>query len=323
MFANALVVGKFAPFHKGHQFLIDTAIRECLQVTVLVYSNPDFPECPQKIRANWIRSLYPNVSVLEPTGMPPDDSDGHTHRVFVSDFLAAARIHVDSVYTSEGYGDEFAKHLGVTHRMVDRLRTRFNVSGTNLRLNVHGNRDFMDPLVYRHFVEMIVLLGAESTGKSTLAVSLAEALGTEFVAEYGREYYERKGRVLTLDDYVTIALEHRKIEESAALRANRYLVVDTNAITTLFYSYYYNGSALPELHALADDCAERYRYVYVCADDIPFEQDGSRDSEELRSKSHRMVMMDLTNRGFPWTLLTGSLEQRIATVITDIRAEVQ
>lgn len=319
MFSNALVVGKFAPFHKGHQFLINTAISESMHVTVLVYSNPDFSECPQQIRANWIRSLYPNVSVLEPASMPLDVADGHTHRVFVSNFLSTAGIHVDAVYTSEDYGDEFARHLGVTHRMVDRMRSKFGVSGTNIRLDVHRNRDFMDPFVYRHFVEMIVLLGAESTGKSSLAVSLAEALGTGCVAEYGREYYERKGRVLTLHDYVEIALEHRNIEDRAALCANRYLVVDTNAITTLFYSYYYNGSALPELHGLADDCAQRYRYVYVCADDIPFEQDGSRDSEELRSKSHRMVMMDLTNRGCPWKLLTGSVEQRVAAVIANLQ----
>ena len=52
-----------------------------------------------------------------------------------------------------------------------------------LLADIHGNRSFVDPLVYSHFVKKIVLLGAESTGKSTLAAALADRLGTCSVAE--------------------------------------------------------------------------------------------------------------------------------------------
>lgn len=54
---RGLIVGKFAPLHKGHQLLLETALDECESVTVLVYSNPDFPAMPSEIRANWLRAL--------------------------------------------------------------------------------------------------------------------------------------------------------------------------------------------------------------------------------------------------------------------------
>lgn len=318
-FRNGLIVGKFAPLHHGHQGLIEAARRECKCVTVLVYSNPEFPEMPQPVRARWIRSLYQDVHVLLPESPPPNSADDLTHREFVRQFLAKLGLPVDAVFTSEDYGDGFAKHIGATHRMFDPGKGIHPVSGTRLRSDVHGCRALLDPVVYRHFVEKVVLLGAESTGKSTLASALADALSTSSVSEFGREYWESRNRSLTLDDYLTIAHEHRHIEDRMAGRANRFLVVDTNAMTTLFYSYYYNGWAHPELHRLADECADRYQHVYVCGDDIPFEQDGTRDNEQLRSKMQRMIVMDLVNRKIPFRILTGSVSQRIAAVLSDIQ----
>lgn len=320
LFRHALVVGKFAPLHHGHQLLIETARRESRSVTVLVYSNPDFPQFPQSIRADWIQVLHPDVQVLKPQGAPPDSADEASHREFVRHYLVDAGIRIDAVFSSEDYGAGFARYLGVAHRMVDRGRRNVPISGTRLRADIHGNRSFVDPLVYSHFVKKIVLLGAESTGKSTLAAALADRLGTCSVAEYGREYWEKKNRILGLEDYVAIAQEHRRLEDQAARRANRYLAVDTNAITTLFYSYYFNGAALPALHTLADDCRQRYDHVYVCGDEIPFEQDGSRDNEQLRTKMQRMILMDLTNRGIPFKIVSGSIACRIEFILDDLEA---
>ena len=56
--------------------------------------------------------------------------------------------------------------------------------------------------------------------------------------------------MLDLDDYVTIAPHHRPLEHEAALTRDRYLFVDTNAITTMFFSHYYDRDSLPGLRAL-------------------------------------------------------------------------
>lgn len=315
MFSHGLVVGKFAPFHAGHQLVLETAQRECRQVTVLVYSNPDLVEMPQAVRARWIRSLYPSLHVLEPKSAPPNGADDETHRAFVKRFLDTEGIAVDAVFTSEDYGLGFAAYLAVPHRMVDRQRVQVPVSGTRLRGSMYDFRQFLSPVVYRHFVRTVVLLGAESTGKSTLARHLAEASGTVFVHEHGRDYHAARGGVLDLDDYVTIAREHLAIEDRQLMEARDVLFIDTNALTTLFYSYYYNGSARRVLHAMAEACLDRYDYTFVCDTDIPFEQDGWRDTAELREKSQRAILMQLDAYRVAYDTVSGPLEMRTRKVM--------
>ncbi len=62
---RGLTLGKFAPFHNGHQFLIETALAEVDEAIVLVYDCPKTTAAPLSLRATWIRQLYPAVKVIE------------------------------------------------------------------------------------------------------------------------------------------------------------------------------------------------------------------------------------------------------------------
>ena len=55
-------IGKFAPLHKGHQYLIETALKEMDKVIVVVYDT-DLIDIPSEKRANWIKELYPDVEI--------------------------------------------------------------------------------------------------------------------------------------------------------------------------------------------------------------------------------------------------------------------
>jgi HTH-type transcriptional regulator, transcriptional repressor of NAD biosynthesis genes len=313
-FRNGLVVGKFAPPHKGHQLLLETALSRCEHVTVLVYSNPDFANMPSKTRASWIQEIYPNARVLVPENVPHNDADDFAQREFVKMFLEREKIAVDAVFTSETYGSGFADHLQVKHVLVDLERLQVPISGTRVRTDVHANRGILDPRIYRHFVQKIVFMGAESTGKSTLTEALANKYQTNFVAEYGREVWISKNGELELSDYVHIAKHHRELEDAAILESNQFLFVDTNAITTMFWCYAYEGAGLPELTDLATVAQTRYDHVFVCNDDIPFVQDGWRDDHVWRSRQQSLILYDLTVRGVPYTIVSGSLEERLAQV---------
>lgn len=313
-YQHALVVGKFAPLHSGHQELLDLAHTLAEEITVIVWSNPDFPDMSNDIRASWIHTLYPNAYVIVGHDGPENDLPDEIHRQYTASLLARHRRDPDVVVTRESYGPGLAAHLSIGHVLAAPIRTAMERCGTQIRSDIHAYRHDLDPHVYSHFVERVVLMGAESTGKSTLCARLAEAFETEQVQEYGREYYTAHGGILQLDDYLTIAHVHREQENIAARSANRYLFVDTNAITTMFFSHYYNRDSLPELRELADQCAERYRYVIVCDDDIPFEQDGWRDNETWRGRMQGMVLHDLAVRNIPYHLVRGSVEERVAQV---------
>jgi HTH-type transcriptional regulator, transcriptional repressor of NAD biosynthesis genes len=313
-YRHALVVGKFAPLHLGHQGLIDRAQRLANEVTIVVWSNPDYADMPNEVRAAWVRDLYPNAHVLIGDDGPLNSEPDDVQRAYTADLLARHHRHPDVAVTCESYGPGLAAHLNIAHERVSDDRFFNDLSGTIVRADIHAHRSMMPPLVYGHFVEKVVLLGAESTGKSTLAARLAEVFETQHVHEYGREHYELRDGELDLDDYVVIAREHRRREDKAALRSNRYLFADTNAVTTMFFSHYYNRNSLPELQALADDCAARYRHVIVCNDDIPFEQDGWRDNEVWRSRMQGMVLHDLAVRRIPFHVVSGTLDERVEQV---------
>jgi len=314
MHEHALVVGKFAPLHRGHQLLLDRASEVADNLTAVVWSNPDFDEMPSTVRAGWIRELYPHAEVIVGDGGPLNIASGPEHWAFVAGLIASHGCTPDVVLSSEAYGPPFAAHLGTAHIDVDSTRSMWPVSGTDIRADVHAHRADLDPRVYRHFVERVVFLGAESTGKSVLAGRMAEEFETEFVAEYGRLYYEERDGELDVEDYVTIATRHRELEDDAALRACRYLFIDTNALTTMFFSHYYNRDSLPALRVMADNCRARYQHVIVCDDDIPFEQDGWRDSAMWRARMEGMVLHDLAVRGIEYHMVSGSLDDRVAQV---------
>ena len=148
-----LVVGKFSPFHKGHKFLIDTALCQCLYVYVLPYSNPDLG-ISQVERILAIQNCYqddPRVLVVHPNGkLPHNDDHPKIHRIFcaveifryVATYNLAASSNLklpDTVYSSEEYGEPFAADLSrvfgkkVESVLVDLHRKTVPISGTMIR----------------------------------------------------------------------------------------------------------------------------------------------------------------------------------------------
>lgn len=321
-FTHGLVIGKFAPLHRGHLLVIDRALAQCERLSVWLYSRPDFPSMPSPLRRGWVRELYParlypQLELLPDAPNPPlNDEPDAIHRAYVRSVLDGWGMQPDAVFTSEAYGEALAAALGAAHVMVDAGRQAVPISGTQLRADVHAYRVFLDPLVYAHFVSRVVILGAESTGKSTLTRALGEAFGTNWVREYGRDVYERENGALTPEHFLEIALGHRALEDEAARLpgVNRFVFVDTHAATTLMWSYLLTGTALPELHALAEACKTRYAHSFLCGTDLPHEQDGWRANTEVRAVQQAFIRQDLETRGVPYRVVRGSVPERVAAV---------
>lgn len=167
-------------------------------------------------------------------------------------------------------------------------------------------------------VARIAILGAESSGKSTLAAALAQHYGTLWVPEYLREFVDTYGRVPDESDQYPIARTQMEREDDAARKASRFLFCDTTPMMTALYSRWYWGRVDAQLSLLEQ--RHDYAYTLVTAPDSPWEADGlQRESEEVRQTIHEQVLQMLNDRGIAYLLVTGSLEQRVLQA-TDLLA---
>jgi len=313
---TGLILGKFAPLHRGHQRLIEQSLKETDHTIVLLYDCPEIDIPPVTVRRRWIEELYPQVEVLEawdgPSEIGLDPSITARHDAYLANKLHGRKI--THFYSSEPYGEHVSYGLGAIDRRIDMHRELIPISATQIRENPYVHRAYLAPNVYRDLVTHVVFLGAPSTGKTTIAKALAHRFQTVWMPEYGREYWEQNqiDRRLTLEQLVEIARKHREREDRLVLEANRFLFIDTDATTTLHFSYYYHNAAHNELIDLANRCVDRYDLVFLCASDIPYDDTWDRSGEVLRSVMQKRIDGDLRGRKRPYYQLEGPLEERCA-----------
>ncbi|MBC3765086.1 AAA family ATPase [Neptunicella marina] len=165
-----------------------------------------------------------------------------------------------------------------------------------------------------------VFLGAPSTGKTTLINALSQQLNTNWVEEYGRDYWleHQVDRRLTPGQLLHIAQMQNQMEDAAISNANRILLCDTNAFTTWHFALHYHNSALPELSKLASECWTRYQRVIVCDTDIPYDDTWERSGDANRIEFQAFILDYLKQHKIPFTLVSGSVEKRMQQVLEEM-----
>lgn len=170
----------------------------------------------------------------------------------------------------------------------------------------------------------IAILGAESSGKSSLAAALASHYDTLWVPEYLREFVEVHGRTPQEEDQPAIARRQLALEADALASplSKAFVFCDTTPLMTALYSEIYFGRVDPGLQALAD--RHDYAMTIVTAPDSPWVADGlQRESPSMRLAVHQKVLAALAQKNIAYALVGGSLAHRLAQVsqlLADLRS---
>jgi len=159
-------------------------------------------------------------------------------------------------------------------------------------------------------IKRVVLTGAESTGKTTLARRLAAAYETVWMPEYVRLFVEEKGRLPVPSDAGAIARGHLAGEVALLPRAHRLLFLDTDLLSNCIYNAHYFGH---NPAWIVEASVTHQADLYLLADnDIPWTPDpGQRDSRDVRDVLQARFEAMLVARGVAWVKLSGSLEARM------------
>lgn len=321
-FAQGLVVGKFYPPHAGHLHLVATALRRCERVQVQVLAS-SAESVPGELRAAWLREELPGADVVTALDDHPvdyaDPAAWEAHVGVMRSLLDARGVDgVDAVLTSDAYGAELAQRLGAQWVQVDPGRTAVPVSGRAVRADPAGHWWALPAAVRAWHALRVVVVGAESTGTTTLSRDLAEHFGAPWVPEHGREWCEVRPGGLEAPwhtaEFDLIAREQSRLEDDAARTARRPLVVcDTDALATAVWHERYVGHRSPTVEALA---ASRVPDLYLLTGaEIPFVQDGWRDGEHVRLAMHERFREVLAAQPAPWLEVSGTPEQRLAAAV--------
>ncbi len=142
-------IGKFAPLHKGHQYLIETALKEMDEFYVIVYDTGVINISSEK-RALWIKTLYPSIKVIIANNPPAkyglDKESVEIQMKYLLNVLG--NIKPTHFYSSEKYGAKVAEYMNITNRSVDIKRQKVEISASTIRDNVEANKEYLTSLVY-------------------------------------------------------------------------------------------------------------------------------------------------------------------------------
>jgi NadR type nicotinamide-nucleotide adenylyltransferase len=162
-------------------------------------------------------------------------------------------------------------------------------------------------------VSRVAILGAESTGKSTLAAELAAHYDTLWVPEYLREFVETHQRTPHEHEQFFIANTQVFYETQALKRARSFLFCDTTPLMTALYSRFYFSRIDAPLEALA--ATHAYDFTIVTPPDSPWVPDGlQRESPEVRQAIHEQLLHMLKIMAIPYLLVDGNVEERVRQV---------
>lgn len=165
-----------------------------------------------------------------------------------------------------------------------------------------------------------MIIGPESTGKSTLSAALAEQLKTVWVPEYARSYLRQQDNKYTFADLLQIAEGQLKAEDEAATVADRYLVCDTDLYVIKVWSEHSYGTV--DARILQYIAARHYDLYLLCDIDMPWTRDEQREYPEPEMRHYFYhVYRDLVQQsGTPWTLVSGNEPQRLQKALDAVQA---
>lgn len=146
-------IGKYAPYHIGHKYLIETALKDMDVFYVIVY---DTPELNIKIedKIKWIQNDFPEVKILKAHNSPKqyglDEKSVKIQMKYLCNIIEG--IPVTHFYSSEDYGKYVADYLKIKNVIVDKERNVFKVKASDIRDNVEKFKMYLNEDVYRDLI---------------------------------------------------------------------------------------------------------------------------------------------------------------------------
>lgn len=313
---TGLLCGKFYPCHVGHKYLMDYATTHADDVYgFVVYEENEWPGVYNRLE--WVKEIAPSITWTVVKNTPGKEADSAHWAKEASRALERMKYKdnvIDYVFSSEDYGDTWAKELGCKHIKVDLARDTYHISGTRCRTNPWAEWEYLTPPVKQFYAKRVCIVGGESTGKSTMARMLAEEFDTLWVPEVGRFYVEEWGEE-DPEIWKAILATQLEFENHLARLCNKVLICDTDLMTTsVWYEAWTDNDSVDIMERLVykPKQAQYARYnpgpydLYIfLTPDVPWVQDGTRTESDNREWFADKLFNNVTKSNIPYIVIKG------------------
>lgn len=296
-----VVFGTFAPFHVGHMSLIHQAKKEQEGVIVIVSGykgdRGDLVSLPLDKRFNKARRTFEGDDLVEVRYIDESEMarypDGWTDWLEgIDGVLESATQDTHVRYTFYVGEEDYVKELGIRrpHYQVKKAdRSIIAISGTEIRNRPLPNFEMIAAPFRGTFSQNYLVVGAASTGKTTLLKDLSRILAAPLSLEYAREYqhkHNKRDEELDYLSYVDLLLgQFNQTGDIIDSQLNKGIILsDTNSTVTMAYIDYFLKDLITDeqyqsLYQIYLEISQRERWkeIFFIRPEAEFVDDGYRD----------------------------------------------
>lgn len=315
MFKNGLIIGKFWPPHLGHQSLWEEAAKQCEHLLILVEQQSKERVSVDQ-RASWAQETmknHPHVEIRALRGAHPQHPDEHpTFWIYWHNLLSnQVKGPIDALFANETYGETLAKGLGAQWVHFDMPRSNIPICATLIRGSPWDHWHMMQTSVRKSMVRRILILGAESTGKSVLTRRLAQTFGASFVPELAEDLIKDGADPGQAYFYQKVIEKQNKAVNDALELSGPVLFQDSNAITSLVFQQLLcpNDELSKQIREIAQN-DHPDAVLLLSPDGAPYIHDDHRAAHLDRQKTHSLFKTFLIQKNIPFFEISGSFDER-------------
>ena len=320
--------GSFNPLHLGHVDCMIQAANMCRELFIVLSVGNNRGEINPRLRYRWIYRLTKHIGNVKII-MLEDDAGSkaeYTEEYWQKDAQKvkdAVGRHIDVVFCGSDYGANSFWHRCYPDSELYIFK-RNGISSTELRADPYAHWDWIPDIVRPYYTKKVLLMGGESTGKSTLTINLAHRFNTNYIDEAGREISERSGTEMLMlpEDFTEILLQHKLNEIKAIEHSNKVIFIDTDALITQFYIGFLEDPEAEKNKALSDaiDALNEYDLILFLEPDVDFVQDGDRSEviRDNRDKYSEQIKELLRSHHKNFVTVGGTYQQRYERAVNEV-----
>lgn len=317
--------GSFNPLHLGHVRCIIESANQCEELILVISEGVNRDEIDIKVRYRWIYQLTKHIGNVKIFILKDEakDKQGYTEDYWLDDadkVKAFASRKIDVVFCGSDY-DENSFWAKCYPEAEIIFFQRNEISSTKIRQDVMAHWDWLPSVVKPYYTKKVLLVGGESTGKSTLTINLANFYNTNYLEEVGRDISERSGTDMLMlpEDFTDILLYHKIRERETILSSNKILFEDTDCLITKFYIQFLDGKEKFINENLANAISElnNYDLVLFLEPDVKFVQDGDRSPviANNRIKYSEKIKKLYKEKNINFEIISGDYQQRFIKAV--------